>query len=135
MVESPPAAMLLPSGPAVRPREREQARNSGSRRDAIGAVATQSGRVRPSAAQQDRKSTRLNSSYLGISYAVFCLKKKKQQRRIRPEEGGTERVAARGEQAEIARPERDTHGGGVEPGTDALPVEQLGGARHPVEED
>src|SRR5262245_64894529 len=27
--------------------------------------------------QPDRKSTRLNSSHLGISYAVFCLKKKK----------------------------------------------------------
>src|SRR5262245_61387748 len=27
--------------------------------------------------RQDRKSTRLNSSHLGISYAVFCLKKKK----------------------------------------------------------
>src|SRR5262245_60641507 len=26
----------------------------------------------------DRKSTRLNSSHLGISYAVFCLKKKKE---------------------------------------------------------
>src|SRR5215472_17652150 len=32
-------------------------------------------RSRPSS--QDRKSTRLNSSHLGISYAVFCLKKKK----------------------------------------------------------
>src|SRR5437899_4342018 len=30
------------------------------------------------AAKGDRKSTRLNSSHLGISYAVFCLKKKKQ---------------------------------------------------------
>src|SRR5205814_9953219 len=28
-------------------------------------------------AGEDRKSTRLNSSHLGISYAVFCLKKKK----------------------------------------------------------
>src|SRR5437899_9586265 len=28
-------------------------------------------------AGRDRKSTRLNSSHLGISYAVFCLKKKK----------------------------------------------------------
>src|SRR5690349_23970462 len=28
--------------------------------------------------QQDRKSTRLNSSHVEISYAVFCLKKKKQ---------------------------------------------------------
>src|SRR5262245_62833554 len=27
-------------------------------------------------AVEDRKSTRLNSSHLGISYAVFCLKKK-----------------------------------------------------------
>src|SRR5947199_657628 len=26
--------------------------------------------------KEDRKSTRLNSSHLGISYAVFCLKKK-----------------------------------------------------------
>src|SRR5258705_9419258 len=30
------------------------------------------------ARRRDRKSTRLNSSHLGISYAVFCLKKKKQ---------------------------------------------------------
>src|SRR5205814_9080108 len=29
--------------------------------------------------EADRKSTRLNSSLLGISYAVFCLKKKKKQ--------------------------------------------------------
>src|SRR2546426_5655378 len=29
---------------------------------------------------EDRKSTRLNSSHLVISYAVFCLKKKKQQK-------------------------------------------------------
>src|SRR5690625_5787253 len=28
----------------------------------------------------DRKSTRLNSSHVAISYAVFCLKKKKKQR-------------------------------------------------------
>src|SRR3712207_7183561 len=30
----------------------------------------------PGARQQDRKSTRLNSSHANISYAVFCLKKK-----------------------------------------------------------
>src|SRR3712207_8708246 len=30
------------------------------------------------AAKEDRKSTRLNSSHANISYAVFCLKKKKQ---------------------------------------------------------
>src|SRR2546430_13225060 len=32
-------------------------------------------------AQEDRKSTRLNSSHSQISYAVFCLKKKKKQYR------------------------------------------------------
>src|SRR5947209_16614925 len=31
----------------------------------------------------DRKSTRLNSSHANISYAVFCLKKKKKNRKIR----------------------------------------------------
>src|SRR5262245_62815044 len=30
---------------------------------------------------RDRKSTRLNSSHLGISYAVFCLKKKKETKK------------------------------------------------------
>src|SRR5256885_5690945 len=35
----------------------------------------------PTAETRDRKSTRLNSSHLVISYAVFCLKKKKQDRR------------------------------------------------------
>src|SRR2546426_3305161 len=33
---------------------------------------------------RDRKSTRLNSSHLVISYAVFCLKKKKKKRERRP---------------------------------------------------
>src|SRR5262245_63080401 len=32
----------------------------------------------------DRKSTRLNSSHLGISYAVFCLKKKNRLSSTRP---------------------------------------------------
>src|SRR5947199_957621 len=32
---------------------------------------------RPVGTSEDRKSTRLNSSHLGISYAVFCLKKTK----------------------------------------------------------
>src|SRR5437899_3502247 len=46
--------------------ERERGRGPGSREGgAAGAWAL------------DRKSTRLNSSHLGISYAVFCLKKKK----------------------------------------------------------
>src|SRR5690625_6560880 len=32
--------------------------------------------------RKDRKSTRLNSSHVAISYAVFCLKKKKKQKRL-----------------------------------------------------
>src|SRR5207253_6935616 len=35
------------------------------------------GRVDPRLISEDRKSTRLNSSHVAISYAVFCLKKKK----------------------------------------------------------
>src|SRR5436853_3396990 len=35
----------------------------------------------PSERRRDRKSTRLNSSHLGISYAVFCLKKKKKKKK------------------------------------------------------
>src|SRR5258705_707665 len=34
--------------------------------------------------QLDRKSTRLNSSHLGISYAVFCLQKKKKKNLSNP---------------------------------------------------
>src|SRR2546426_8605491 len=37
------------------------------------------GPVRINESPEDRKSTRLNSSHLVISYAVFCLKKKKQK--------------------------------------------------------
>src|SRR5437660_3175868 len=34
-------------------------------------------------ASRDRKSTRLNSSHVGVSYAVFCLKKRRRGRRNR----------------------------------------------------
>src|SRR2546422_3707255 len=39
-------------------------------------------RIRHTSASADRKSTRLNSSHGYISYAVFCLKKKKKQRHV-----------------------------------------------------
>src|SRR2546430_10262099 len=54
-----------------------------ARRDARG-LADILGQTRRHATEipgQDRKSTRLNSSHSQISYAVFCLKKKKHQRR------------------------------------------------------
>src|SRR5260221_6803543 len=43
----------------------------------------------------DRKSTRLNSSHTVISYAVFCLKKKKYQHKQRHTESGTQLVRDR----------------------------------------
>src|SRR6266508_2047150 len=36
----------------------------------------------PALLAEDRKSTRLNSSHVAISYAVFCLKKKKSKGRL-----------------------------------------------------
>src|SRR3712207_7814213 len=47
--------------------------------DAAGQAHGRHGRLR--AAAGDRKSTRLNSSHANISYAVFCLKKKKRHTR------------------------------------------------------
>src|SRR5256885_11973545 len=49
-----------------------------TRASALAAKASISpGAMRAFTPQEDRKSTRLNSSHLVISYAVFCLKKKK----------------------------------------------------------
>src|SRR5207302_11146558 len=42
--------------------------------------AIEGGDGRPATHRQDRKSTRLNSSHVKISYAVFCLKKKKKKK-------------------------------------------------------
>src|SRR2546426_9124678 len=56
------------------PRSHPQLRDAGGFRAQIGARGTnRPGRL------SDRKSTRLNSSHLVISYAVFCLKKKNEQ--------------------------------------------------------
>src|SRR3712207_7352521 len=64
-----PGALL----PAVARRHSRALRGVGPRRPADARVgAEQAARRRP-----DRKSTRLNSSHANISYAVFCLKKKK----------------------------------------------------------
>src|SRR5690606_41934733 len=57
--------------------EREQARKAVER---TRIVAGEEHRIGPRhAVGQDRKSTRLNSSHVKISYAVFCLKKKNTQ--------------------------------------------------------
>src|SRR5438477_6852869 len=55
-------------------------------------------RVRPvGAGRSDRKSTRLNSSHMSISYAVFCLKKKKNKQ-------ATEHVLAIGSRSNLVPP-------------------------------
>src|SRR6266566_4250685 len=70
MIRRPPRSTLFPYTTLFR-----------SRRHAIykapSAVSLMCGRLRRSWWLRDRKSTRLNSSHLVISYAVFCLKKKK----------------------------------------------------------
>src|SRR5262245_64102421 len=43
-------------------------------------------------ARRDRKSTRLNSSHLGISYAVFCLKKKKKTEETQQKQQGDKNI-------------------------------------------
>src|SRR5437660_7140424 len=53
--------------------------------------------TRPDQLSLDRKSTRLNSSHVAISYAVFCLKKKKTNRRVGMSKNRehTDRIGAR----------------------------------------
>src|SRR5205814_9811594 len=46
----------------------------------VGLALSQGRTEKDAVVQRDRKSTRLNSSHLGISYAVFCLKKKKNKK-------------------------------------------------------
>src|SRR2546430_12533932 len=80
MIRRPPRSTLFPYTTLFRSRRRGAracggGRRRGSRGEAQDARARRdSTHVR---ATTDRKSTRLNSSHSQISYAVFCLKKKK----------------------------------------------------------
>src|SRR5256885_5622219 len=85
MIRRPPRSTLFPYTTLFRS-ERADRGTGRTRRDARGEIA-RPGRRRhsrvfvmsegPLSGRGDRKSTRLNSSHLVISYAVFCLKKKK----------------------------------------------------------
>src|SRR5256885_13839397 len=83
MIRRPPRSTLFPyttlfrSRAGGRPVARVGARPGGDLR------LTRHGVERAAARREDRKSTRLNSSHLVISYAVFCLKKKKARLRLR----------------------------------------------------
>src|SRR5262245_64685017 len=57
----------------------------------------------------DRKSTRLNSSHLGISYAVFCLKKKNESIKMDPVRSSVRTVAAAGGLVVVPTGMRNTH--------------------------
>src|SRR5256885_4962027 len=90
MIRRPPRSTLFPYTTLFRSHEcpaalRQDRREPdrilvAQRHDPIAVRATpggaELGKARP-AQPRDRKSTRLNSSHLVISYAVFCLKKKK----------------------------------------------------------
>src|SRR6267143_3101100 len=56
----------------------------------------------PQLGGRDRKSTRLNSSHSSISYAVFCLKKKKKDRKKRAHTGN-DRGSDRGDLQRLDR--------------------------------
>src|SRR5256885_5549611 len=82
MIRRPPRSTLFPYTTLFRSRSASPARLPGGALTGyeVGRTA-RSGQARPvdapaTAAERDRKSTRLNSSHLVISYAVFCLKKK-----------------------------------------------------------
>src|SRR5437660_2293642 len=76
MIRRPPRSTLFPYTTLFRSR-------AAHRRAADGRALAAAGQRRrllrghPLRAARDRKSTRLNSSHVAISYAVFCLKKKK----------------------------------------------------------
>src|SRR5262245_62670173 len=90
MRRPPPRSTLFPYTTLFRSPERPAAgpqhawrtddeRDKGRREGPSGPLSRRGGQRRHAGAGGDRKSTRLNSSHLGISYAVFCLKKKKKR--------------------------------------------------------
>src|SRR2546426_4802296 len=80
MIRRPPRSTLFPYTTLFRSRDIGRRRRGRDRGDPLGIarrVVVDRARRRPLLGLGDRKSTRLNSSHLVISYAVFCLKKKK----------------------------------------------------------
>src|SRR5688500_19072430 len=88
-----PTSRLFPYTTLFRSPVRDPHERGGARRDPRHARVPVRGGLRERDGE-DRKSTRLNSSHLVISYAVFCLKKKKQRSRSRRQ-----------------RPQQSDHGG------------------------
>src|SRR5256885_9279802 len=78
MIRRPPRSTLFPYTTLFR-----SAKLNESKRQKILKDPTLTPQQKNEALLADRKSTRLNSSHLVISYAVFCLKKKTQRQRPR----------------------------------------------------
>src|SRR5207253_7168057 len=85
LLPHPPPSPLFPYTTLFRSGRapcRPIAASASSPRRADGPAPSTAASLRPSRAapaRSDRKSTRLNSSHVAISYAVFCLKKKKKK--------------------------------------------------------
>src|SRR2546426_12602796 len=78
MIRRPPRSTLFPYTTLFRssPRAASPSRSRTAARLRAVRRCRSSRQTRPGSRGGDRKSTRLNSSHLVISYAVFCLKKK-----------------------------------------------------------
>src|SRR5690349_23463076 len=83
MIRRPPRSTLFPYTTLFRSRRVLERRETQRERRRVHATAGAAAPPRVEGdvpAGEDRKSTRLNSSHVEISYAVFCLKKKKQKK-------------------------------------------------------
>src|SRR2546430_7509039 len=74
MIRRPPRSTLFPYTTLFRSRDAQVIIRGLQGLDIVGGDVCE---VLPTMSRPDRKSTRLNSSHSQISYAVFCLKKKK----------------------------------------------------------
>src|SRR3712207_7539173 len=77
MIRRPPRSTLFPYTTLFRSRLADPQGAVGREPEALAPVELLHGADEAEDALLDRKSTRLNSSHANISYAVFCLKKKK----------------------------------------------------------
>src|SRR2546421_8775817 len=84
MIRRPPRSTLFPYTTLFRSRAQQRHARRGRRFQAGRAAPPGQRLFRGGAeAREDRKSTRLNSSHDQISYAVFCLKKKKKREKAK----------------------------------------------------
>src|SRR2546426_6739843 len=98
MIRRPPRSTLFPYTTLFRSPEprRGRAGTAMAGGGSLGGSPPHRGRHGHPPGREDRKSTRLNSSHLVISYAVFCLKKKKKhkgQHELTISDGSRERQA------------------------------------------